>query len=185
MKSDDAQLAWDVLQRAECLYDAQEVETALDAMAANISAALSTKNPLVVCIMQGGVVPFGKLLPRLQFPLQVDYVHVSRYHEKLKGGTLEWIVGLKGSVRNRTVLLVDDILDEGATLSAIEEAFLKAGAHAVHNAVLVVKKRKRERDVKVDFTGLEVPDRYVFGYGMDYKGYLRNAAGIYAERAPS
>lgn len=185
MKPDDAQAAWEILQRADCLYDAQEVETALDMMATNISGALSEKNPLVVCIMQGGVVPFGKLLPRLQFPLQVDYVHVSRYRDKLHGGMLEWIVGPKGSVRNRTVLLVDDILDEGATLCAIEETFLNEGANEVRKAVLVVKKRVREHDIKIDFTGLEVPDRYVFGYGMDYKGYLRNAPGIYAEREPS
>lgn len=182
MKSDDAKAAWEVLQRADCLYEAQEVEAALDVMAANISNSLSEKNPLVVCIMQGGVVPFGKLLPKLQFPLQIDYVHVSRYREKLHGGRLDWIVGPKVPARNRTVLLVDDILDEGTTLSAIEESFLKEGANEVRKAVLIIKKRIRAQEIKIDFAGLQVPDRYVFGYGMDYKGYLRNAPGIYAER---
>ncbi len=182
MKSDDAQAAWEVLRRADCLYEAQEVEAALDVMAADISNSLSKKNHLVVCIMQGGVVPFGKLLPKLQFPLQIDYVHVSRYREKLHGGELDWIVGAKVPARNRTVLLVDDILDEGKTLHAIEESFRKEGANEVLKAVLIVKERTRAQKVNVDFTGLEVPNRYVFGYGMDYKGYLRNAPGIYAER---
>ena len=88
----------------------------------------------------------------------------------------------KVPARNRTVLLVDDILDEGTTLSAIEESFLKEGANEVRKAVLIIKKRIRAQEIKIDFAGLEVPDRYVFGYGMDYKGYLRNAPGIYAER---
>ena len=103
----------------------------------------------------------------------------------MHGGKLDWIVGPKVPARNRDVLLVDDILDEGTTVSAIEDSFLREGAKQVYKAVLIVKKRLRTQEIKVDFAGLEVPDRYVFGYGMDYKGYLRNAPGIYAERKHS
>jgi hypoxanthine phosphoribosyltransferase len=184
-KAISAQEAWEVLQNADCLYEAAAVEAALDSMVSDITQALANKNPLVVCIMQGGVVPFGKLLPKLQFPLQIDYVHVSRYREKLHGGKLDWIVGPKVPARNRNVLLVDDILDEGTTLSAIEDSFLREGAKEVYKAVLIVKKRLRAQEIKIDFAGLEVPNRYVFGYGMDYKGYLRNAPGIYAKRKNS
>lgn len=169
------------MQHADCLYTVEEVEAALDGMALRISDALAKENPLAVCIMHGGVVPFGKLLPKLHFPLQADYVHVTRYHEELRGGELHWIVGPKATARDRVVLLVDDILDEGNTLAAIEERYLEEGAAEVYKAVLVVKRRSRDRDIKVDFMGLEVPNRYVFGYGMDYKGYLRNAPGIFAE----
>ena len=86
------------------------------------------------------------------------------------------------SPRGRAVLLIDDILDEGATLAGIEARYRAEGAREVQKAVLVVKQRPRTHEVKVEYTGLEVPDRYVFGYGMDYKGYLRNAPGIYAEK---
>ncbi|MFQ6023452.1 MAG: hypoxanthine-guanine phosphoribosyltransferase [Acidiferrobacterales bacterium] len=181
MKPISAQKAWEVLQNADCLYKTEQVEAALDSMASRITHALAKKDPIVVCIMNGGMVPFGKLLPKLSFPLQVDYVHVTRYREKLHGGELHWIMGPHVPARDRVVLLVDDILDEGMTLLAIEERFLAEGAAAVHKAVLVVKNRSRAVDVTVEFAGLEVPDRYVFGYGMDYKGYLRNAPGIYAE----
>ena len=150
-------------------------------MASDITATLADSDPLLVCIMTGGVVPFGKLLPRLSFPLQIDYVHATRYGNQLRGGDLQWRVGPSQSPRGRSVLLIDDILDEGATLAGIEARYRAEGARAVHKAVLVVKKRKRTHDVSIDFRGLEVPDRYVFGYGMDYKGYLRNAPGIYAE----
>jgi len=173
--------AWDVFQRADCLHRASVVEQSLDAMADCITAAIGTSDPLLVCVMTGGVVPFGKLLPRLQFPFQIDYVHATRYGKELTGRQLQWISGPHLEPRGRTVLLVDDILDEGATLAGIEARYRGDGAKRVLKAVLVVKQRARTHEVNVDFVGVEVPDRYVFGYGMDYKGYLRNAPGIYAE----
>jgi hypoxanthine phosphoribosyltransferase len=185
LKPISAQQAWQVLQNADCLYKAEEVEAALESIAARITLALADKDPVVVCIMRGAIVPMGKLLPKLQFPLQIDYVHVTRYRDRLKGGHLDWLAGPYVDVRDRTVLLIDDILDEGATLAAIEQRFRDDGATAVYKAVLIVKDRSRTHAITVDFAGLEVPDRYVFGYGMDYKGYLRNAPGIYAERLRS
>lgn len=181
MSSITAQQAEVVLRRADRLYTADKVEAALDRMASAMSRDLAATDPILVCIMTGGVVPFGKLLPRLQFPLQIDYVHATRYGSKLTGGQLQWLVGPTQDPSGRVIVLIDDILDEGTTLAGIEERYHAAGAAAVHKAVLIEKRRERVHDVKVEFTGLEVPNRYVFGYGMDYKGYLRNAPGIYAE----
>lgn len=181
MSTINAQQAWQVLQQADCLHTSQKAEIALDVMADGITRLLADKDPILVCIMTGGVVPFGKLLPRLQFPFQIDYVHATRYGNRLHGEALEWISGPHKHPKGRVVLLVDDILDEGATLAAIEERYRRDGATAIYKAVLVVKERTRTHDVKIDFAGLHVPDRYIFGYGMDYKGYLRNAPGIFAE----
>ncbi len=181
MSTIDAAQAWEVFHRADCLYPVEVVEQALDTMAARITDAIGGTDPLLVCVMSGGVVPFGKLLPRLQFPFQIDYVHATRYGKQLTGGQLQWISGPHVDSTRRTILLVDDILDEGATLAGIEARYRAEGASKVLKAVLVVKCRARTHDVKIDFAGLEVPDRYVFGYGMDYKGYLRNVPGIYAE----
>ena len=175
--------AWEVFQRADCLFAEPQVEAALDNMAAAIKQKLADTNPVVVCLMNGGVVPFGKLLTRLQFPLQVDYVHATRYGARIKGGELEWLAGPFVPARDRTVLLVDDILDEGTTLAAIEARYRTDGAMRVFKAVLTRKDRPRKVAIDVDFVGLEIPDRYVFGYGMDYKSYLRNAPGIYAVAA--
>lgn len=176
-----AQQAWEVLQQADRLHSPERVEATFADMASRINQALAGTDPLVVCVMTGGVVPFGQLLPRLQFPLQIDYVHATRYGKRLQGGQLQWISGPHQDPRDRTVLLIDDILDEGTTLAGIEARYRADGARDVYKAVLVVKNRPRQYDVKVEFAGLEVPDRYVFGCGMDYKGYLRNIAGIYAE----
>jgi hypoxanthine phosphoribosyltransferase len=149
-------------------------------MGSEIAVDLQDKNPIAVCVLLGSVVPFGKLLTRLNFPLHIDYVHATRYRHGLEGKDLHWIAKPVLSAKNRTVLIVDDILDEGTTLAAIESFYHEQGAEKVYKAVLVKKDRPRAVDIAVDYVGLEVPDRYVFGCGMDYKGYWRNLSGIYA-----
>jgi hypoxanthine phosphoribosyltransferase len=174
--------AAEVWARAELLYPEKAVEGALDDMARRIRQRLSGSDPLVLPIMVGGVVLAGKLLPRLEFPLRLDYIHATRYRGETRGGELDWIHRPYRSLAAQTVLLLDDILDEGITLSEIATACRRSGAREVLSAVLVEKLHDRGNGFKADFVGLRVEDRYVFGYGMDYKDYLRNAAGIYAIR---
>lgn len=165
---------------AEVLYDEQAVEAALDSMAADINSKLADTNPLVLCVMNGGIVVSGKLLTRLTMPLNIDAINASRYKNQTFGTGIEWILKPRVALQDRTVLIIDDILDEGITLAAIYEYCIEQGARAVYCAVLIDKKIGRDKPIKADFVGLETEDRYLFGYGMDYKGYCRNAAGIYA-----
>ena len=131
--------------------------------------------------MIGGIVPAGKLIPRLDFPLQTDYVHATRYRGDVRGRKLHWLARPTQSLQGRTVLVVDDILDEGVTLGEILSDCRAAGAREVRSAVLVDKQIGIKPGLReADFAGLHVENRYVFGYGMDYRGYLRNARGIYA-----
>ena len=170
-----------VLAEAELLHPASAVEAALDRMAAAITSRLGDRNPLLLGVMVGGVVPLGCLLPRLPFPLQVDYLHATRYRGDVRGGTLDWRAKPTTSLERRVVLVVDDILDEGLTLTDILVWCREAGAREVLSAVLSEKLHDRKPGIQhADFTGLQVVDRYVFGYGMDYRSYLRNACGIYA-----
>ena len=178
--SDYLEEARKVMSEADLLCSEEQVEAALDAMAEAITEKLADQNPLVLCVMTGAVIPAGMLLPKLHFPLNIDYIHATRYGHNTSGGTLEWIVRPSKPLKDRVVILIDDILDEGATLAAIIEDCKAAGAKAVYSAVLVEKIRARTHAVEADFVGLHVEDRYLFGYGMDYKGYLRNAPGIYA-----
>ena len=106
--------------------------------------------------------------------------HATRYADGTQGGDIQWIVTPASPLEGRTVILIDDILDEGRTLAAIIAGCKGAGAKEIFSAVLVNKLHDRKNNMTADFCGLEVEDRYVFGYGMDYKGYLRNANGIYA-----
>lgn len=170
-----------VLARATPLHSEADVELALKKMAKIIHNDLQDENPIVLCVLIGGVVLTGKLLTLIDFPLQVDYVHASRYDGNIVGSELKWVVKPRASLKNRTVLVVDDILDHGITLAGIVEHCYAEGAKLVKTAVLVEKEVKRQANaiIEADYTGVKVEDRYVFGYGMDYKGYLRNVPGIY------
>ncbi len=180
--SDPVTTMQQVMAEADCLYTKPQVEQAIERMADAISEQLQHTNPLIVCVMNGGLIVTGQLLPLLNFPLQADYAHVSRYREQTTGGALEWKVHPQSSLVGRTVLIVDDILDEGTTLEAIAEACRAEGAERVFTAVLIEKHhdRKAAPAFQADFVGLDATDRYLFGYGMDYKGYWRNAPGIFA-----
>jgi hypoxanthine phosphoribosyltransferase len=171
-----------VFSRAKCLHSEDQVEVALKAMARVIHDDLQDENPVVLCVLIGGVVLTGKLLTLIDFPLQVDYVHASRYGDNIVGSQLKWVVKPRTSLKGRTVLVVDDILDHGITLAGIVDHCYAEGAQAVKTAVLVEKQVERPSHgiAKADYTGVLVEDRYVFGYGMDYKGYLRNVPGIFA-----
>lgn len=171
----------DVFAKATCLFSKIEVEAALDQMAVDITDQLSHSNPIFICVVLGGIVCLGNLLLRLNFPLEIDYIHATRYQNTTRGHEIEWRVEPKINLQGRTIVIVDDILDGGLTLKAIIEYCEKQKVEAIYTAVLVDKQNARLVGgyPKADFTGLEVDNHYVFGYGMDYKNYLRNAPGIY------
>jgi hypoxanthine phosphoribosyltransferase len=169
-----------VAHHADLLYSEQAVETAIDRLAESITAVLAERNPLLLCVMNGGIVLTGKLITRLQFPLTLDTINASRYRHETVGRDIHWLYKPCTPIKDRTVLIVDDILDEGLTLNALYQYCHEQGAQAIFSVVLVNKKLSTPKPIQADFVGLEVENRYIFGYGMDYKGYLRNAAGIYA-----
>jgi len=170
-----------VRDQAERLYSQHQVEAALDRMAADITKAIGDSDPLLLCVMTGGLVAASELFTRLQFPVQLDYLHATRYQGTRGGSELKWITRPAQTLQGRSVLVVDDILDEGLTLAAILGYCREQGASAVYSAVLVEKLHQRKAsDLRADFVGVQVEDRYVFGYGMDYHGYWRNLRGIYA-----
>ena len=171
----------DVYANATLLYTANEIEAALDRMAIKIHEGLNDKNPVILCVMIGGLVPTANLLLRLDFPLEVDYVHATRYLGNTYGGDIVWKIKPTVDLAKRVVLVVDDILDGGLTLAAIIHEVRALGATAVYSAVLVNKDGPRLPHAlqHADFVGLQVDSKYIFGYGMDYQNYLRNAPGIF------
>ena len=166
-----------ILEEAECLAGQSEIESAICRIASEITSQIGRKNPVVICVMNGGLIFCGQLLTRLHFPLEVTYLHATRYGMETTGGEMEWKVPLQTDVSGRTVLLVDDILDEGVTLHSLADECRSRGAKEVVTTVLVDKQhqRKVKPDFRADFTGIDIPDRFVFGYGLDYDGMWRNA----------
>jgi hypoxanthine phosphoribosyltransferase len=170
-----------IFNHSEEIVSASEVSASIGRMANAIGASIADDFPLVLSVMGGAAVFTGMLLPYLDFPLEFDYIHLTRYRNTTKGGDkMEWRVAPAESVKDRVVLVLDDILDEGETMAAIRDRIMAMGATRFMSAVLCEKVIPKSKPLCPDFCGFEVPDRYVFGCGMDARGYWRNLPTIRA-----
>ena len=176
----ELQQAWAFLENSDPIAGAEEVQAAIRRIASEIEQRLSRAYPMVLAVMGGAVVFAGQLLPLLRFPLDFDYMHASRYGAATRGAGVDWKVSPSGLVKGRTVLVLDDILDHGETMSVIRKRLLELGASEFFCAVLVEKTLGRDKPICADFVGLRIPDRFVFGCGMDAKGFWRNLPEIRA-----
>ena len=165
---------------AEVIHSAEVVRAAVARVAGEISARLAGTNPLLLCVMSGGVPFAGHLMTQLDFPLEFDYLHVTRYGQETSGGALSWRAAPRTPVEGRTVIVLDDILDEGLTLAAIVDRLTELGARKCYTAVATEKLNGKNKPIQADFVALTVPDRFVFGFGMDVSGHFRNLPAIYA-----
>ena len=169
-----------ILQDAELIRSADEVQAAVRRVAGEINALLADQHPLVLSVMGGAVIFTGQLLPMLDFPLDFDYLHVSRYGNEKQGGALHWKVAPRENVAGRVVLVLDDILDEGETLHAVKQRVMELGATRFYSAVFADKEIGKAKPIRADFVSIRLPNRFVFGYGMDINGAWRNLPAIYA-----
>jgi hypoxanthine phosphoribosyltransferase len=169
-----------LLEGAELLFGADELREAVVRMAGEITAQIQDEFPVVLSVMGGAVVFTGQLLPLLRFPLEFGAVEVTRYNNDIQGREITWRLPPRDNVRDRLVLVVDDILDEGITLAAIHKRLLEMGARKVMSAVFADKDIGHAKPIAADFVGVKVPNRYVFGFGMDAYGLWRNLPAIYA-----
>jgi len=171
----------DALRNADLLHDRTDLDAAIRALGRAIDATLAGETPLYLSVMHGGLIFAGALALAITSDLEFDYVHATRYRGGTQGQDLHWLKAPSVKMSGRTVLLADDILDEGYTLRAIRDYCVAQGAARVLIAVLCEKRHGRTAPgIKADFVGVEVPDRYVFGFGMDYHEQGRNLPGIYA-----
>jgi hypoxanthine phosphoribosyltransferase len=175
-----------LLENAEEIYNEDAVQAAVKRVADTLNDRFSNPRnqefPLVLGVMGGAVVFTGQLLPQLRFPLEFDYIHVSRYGDDDQGGRVVWKVIPRPNVAGRTVIVLDDILDEGETLAHVKQRLLDMGAAEVILTVFADKAIKRAKPVKADIVGLTIPNKFVVGFGMDVYGYWRNLPGLWAIR---
>lgn len=179
MKATPAE-AWRILETADEVCSATSVADEVSRVAREITEKLGERHPLVLGVMRGSVMFAGQLLPQLRFPLEFDYLDVTRYRSTTVGGDITWKVSPGTAVDGRVVLVIDDILDEGHTLAAVRDRLVDAGASEFYSAVFAQKDLGREKPIRADFVGVTVPNRYVFGFGMDVYGAWRNLPAIYA-----
>lgn len=169
-----------VYDEADLLYSLTDIDNALGKLAQQLEQDYADRNPVLLCVMNGSVMTTGHLLPKLHFPLELDYIHATRYGDKTVGGELNWLAKPSIDLAGRDVILVEDIFDLGVTVQALREFCHQAGANSVTCAVLTDKQHDNKIGIPPEYIGLTLPNRYVFGFGMDYKGYWRNAPGIFA-----
>lgn len=171
----------EMLATCDCLVDAETMQAVYQKLADQVTQVLSDRLPVVLAVMNGGLVPAGALLSRLNFPLEIGYIHATRYRGETQGGALQWLALPQIPLVDREVLIIDDVFDEGVTLKAIAASCREAGATRVLVAVATNKVHDHKVDEFLpDFVGIDVPDRYIFGEGLDYHGFFRNVQGIYA-----
>ncbi len=161
------------------VFDASAVQEAVRVQARALAQELAGQDPLVLVLMQGALYYAAWLTVALAQPLELDYIHATRYGARREGDTLHWIRPPPPTVRGRTVLLLDDIFDEGLTLNEAAEACRRGGAESVVTAVLALKRHDRAQGPRPDSVALEVPDAFVVGCGLDDNGRWRNLEGIY------
>jgi len=169
-----------VLEHSQCLLDENGVNTLFQRLATEITERCQFSNPVVLCVMTGAIVAVGQLLPKLNFPLEVDYIHATRYQGELVGSDLVWKQLPSIDLTDRTVIIIDDVLDEGITMAQVKSYCVEQGAKVCYLAVLVDKKIQQKKPAMADFVGYQADNEYLFGLGMDYKGYWRNLNGLYA-----
>jgi hypoxanthine phosphoribosyltransferase len=166
---------------SDLLHNFAAINAAMDRMADEMTQDLAGERPVFMTVLTGGLMVAGCLAPRVRLDLVFDYAHATRYRGATEGGTLHWIAKPRTDLRNKVVILVDDILDEGYTLEELRQYCFDQGAREVKIAVLALKKHdRRVPGLKADYVGLDVPDRYVYGFGMDYRELGRNLPAIYA-----
>ncbi len=169
------------LDSSDLLFDTTKLDQALFQLSLKLNTLFLNKHVVVIGVMNGALVTLGNLLPKLNFSLNLDYIHATRYENQTVGSDITWLAYPQTPLKDCEVLLVDDIFDEGVTLKHIAEYCYQQGATGVTTAVLLNKEHDRKVEgFSIDYFALPIPDRYVFGYGLDYKGLYRNAPGIYA-----
>jgi hypoxanthine phosphoribosyltransferase len=182
----DTTRARELLARAEELVSPDTVQAAVRKVADVLNRRFDSDDagtfPLVLGVMGGAVVFTGSLLPQLSFPLEFDYIHVTRYGDQDRGGEVVWKVIPRQNVAGRTIIVLDDILDEGETLAHVKQRLLDMGAAEVILAVFADKDLGRAKPVQADIVGLTIPNRFVVGFGMDAHGYWRNLPGLWVIR---
>ncbi|MGO4503060.1 MULTISPECIES: hypoxanthine-guanine phosphoribosyltransferase [unclassified Dyella] len=169
------------LAGAELLFDRAALESVIVDMGRDIDVALDGERAVFLTVMNGALIFAGHLALAIRTDVEFDYVHATRYRGATSGSELHWLREPAVDLAGRTVLLVDDILDEGHTLKAVRDDCMRRGARRVLVVSLCTKQHDRLVDgIQADFNGVQLPDRYVFGFGMDYHEQGRNLPGIYA-----
>jgi len=163
----------------EIMIPASDIKEAIWKIADKLNEDLKDKNPLMVCILNGSFMFSADLLKLIKFPCQISFVKLSSYQGTSSCGHVKELIGINEDLSGRTVLLLEDIVDSGITVKNCICQVKNTGAKEVLVATLLFKPNALKEDIKLDYIGLEIPNDFIVGYGLDYNGYGRNLPDIY------
>lgn len=162
------------------LFTSNEVEAAVGRLAKEISQDYRDKNPILIGVLKGSFMFMADLIRRLNFPLEVEFIRLSSYGSRKSPGKLKLVQGLQTKVKNRHVLVIEDIIDTGQTTAFVLEHIKKKKPASLKLCTLTNKPERRKVPVKIDYLGLNVPNKFIVGYGIDWNEKFRYLPGIYA-----
>ena len=172
-----------IVNDSEVLYTSDEIKVVISNIADTINEYFKDiKDSVTILPVMKVAIPFaGYLIPQLSFNTNIEYIHVTRYHQNIGKKNCRWIYKPnKSAVKDKVILVIDDILDEGITLLNIKDELKSMGARSIMTAVLFNKKINKKKSTGANFVGLEVPNKYVYGFGLDFKGCGRNLPYLYS-----
>jgi len=163
----------------ELFLSQEEIEEAISKVAANINKDLDGKNPLFVCVLNGSFMFASELMKRITIPTEMTFVKMSSYSGTKSSGTVKEVYGLEEDIKDRTVVIVEDIVDTGHTMRQMIEQLKNKNPKEIIISTLLLKPDALINDVPLDYVALEIPNDFIIGYGLDYDGYGRNYPDIY------
>lgn len=157
----------------------EKILAAVKSVADDINRDLAGKNPLFICVLDGAFMFAGDLMKNINIPCEITFIKLSSYEGLYTTGTVKEIIGLNESVVGRNVVVVEDIVDTGITMERILSSLRAKGASDIHIATFLQKPDALQRDIKIDYIAMKIPNDFIVGYGLDYDGYGRNLKDIY------
>jgi len=156
-----------------------EIDKSLEVIAKKMNEELADKNPLMICILNGSFMFAADLMKKLNFPCEISFVKLSSYQGTSTTGTVKELIGLNENIEGRTVVILEDIIDTGVTIKKIQDQLLGYQPAELKIASMLFKPEACKVDIKIDYTGMNIPNDFIVGYGLDYDGYGRNLPDIY------
>lgn len=157
----------------------EEVQVRIAELATQINIELAGRDILFLGILNGAFLFAADLFRRIELQSRISFVKLASYEGTSSSGTIKELIGWNEDIRNKSVIVVEDIVDTGNTLDRIVDELVIRKASEIRIATLLHKPSAYKKDISLDYVGFEIPDNFVVGYGLDYDGYGRNLPSIY------
>jgi hypoxanthine phosphoribosyltransferase len=157
----------------------EEIQRRVKAVAEKLNKDMAGKNPLFLAVLNGSFIFAADLMRYITIPCEISFVKLASYEGTTSTGKIKEVVGINQDLKDRTVVIVEDIVDTGHTMKHMLESLSKHNPESLHICTLLVKPGKLEEDLNIEYPAMEIPNDFIVGYGLDYDQQGRNLRDIY------